>query len=326
MKKYKPKLNIIDTQRAIKLVKDSFENKLADVLNLVRVSAPLFVTQGSGLNDDLNGHEKPVSFTVNGINDTITIVQSLAKWKRYALKKYGFPTHSGLYADMNAIRRDEVVDNIHSIYVDQWDWEAIINKEDRNLAFLERVVRKIYRCIKEVQKLTIQAYPCLTDFLSEDIYFITSEELLQMYPSLTPKVREYEITKKYGSVFIEQIGCELSDGNKHDGRAPDYDDWELNGDILVYYPPLDQAIELSSMGIRVSPESLAKQLEISNKTERKSLPFHKELLSGNLPYTIGGGIGQSRLCLIMLNKIHIGEVQSSLWNGSIDDEISPYIL
>lgn len=326
MEKYQSKLNILDTQRAIKLVKDSFEDYLSHTLNLVRVSAPLFVEESSGLNDDLNGIERPVSFTVKGIKDKVTIVQSLAKWKRYALKKYQFPIYTGLYTDMNAIRRDEIVDNLHSIYVDQWDWESPIKEEDRTLEFLESVVRKIYRCIKEVQVLAVKAFPTLVDYLSEDIFFIKSEELLQLYPNLTPKEREYEITKKYGAVFIEQIGGKLSDGKPHDGRAPDYDDWELNGDILVFYPPLDKAVELSSMGIRVSPKSLERQLEVSNRLDRKSFLFHSELLKGNLPFTIGGGIGQSRLCLVMLNKIHIGEVQSSLWNGSVDEEIEPFIL
>jgi aspartate--ammonia ligase len=323
MSTYKPLLSIIDTEKAIKFVKDTFEDKLAEALNLQRVSAPLFVKTKTGLNDDLNGVERAVKFDIKGISDEVAIVQSLAKWKRFALKKYQFGVHSGLYTDMNAIRRDEDLDELHSVYVDQWDWEAIIVKEDRNLPFIEKVVKRIYRCIKEVQMLVVKEYPVLVDYLPEDIYFITSQQLLDLYPNLSVKERENEIAKKYGAVFIEQIGYPLSNGIKHDGRAPDYDDWKLNGDIIVYYPPLNKAVELSSMGIRVDGESLKEQLTFDNKQERMYLPFHSALLNGELPLTIGGGIGQSRLCFVMLNKIHIGEVQSSIWYDDLNED---YIL
>ena len=311
---YKSKLNLIDTEKAIKLIKDTFEVKLAKELNLIRVSGPLFVAKFSGLNDNLNGVEEPVSFKIEGLNDTIEVVHSLAKWKRNALKVYDIPIDSGIYTDMNAIRKDEKEDNLHSIYVDQWDWEKHISLEERNTLFLKKTVRKIYKAILSTQKLILKKYPVLDKVFEKNITFISSSKLLKMYPNLTPKERENEITKKYGTVFVTQIGAKLKDGKPHDLRAPDYDDWKLNGDLLVFYKPLDQAVEISSMGIRVDKNSLTKQLKITNNLDRLSLPFHKDLLNDKLPLSIGGGIGQSRLCLVLLNKIHIGEVQSSIWN------------
>lgn len=313
---YKSKLNILETEIAIKKVKDFFEQNLSKNLELTRVSAPLFVTPESGLNDDLNGIERAVSFDTKS-NQIATIVHSLAKWKRMALKKYGFESGKGLYTDMNAIRRDEDLSPIHSYYVDQWDWEKIIEKKDRNMKTLEYIVEKIFSTLKETEDFITKEYPNLDKKLPDKITFISSQELEDLYPNLTPKERETEIAKKYGAVFITQIGKILNSGEKHDGRAPDYDDWELNGDLLVYYKPLNIALELSSMGIRVSEESLEKQLSLAKAEERKKLEFHSELLAGNLPYTVGGGIGQSRLCLFFLDKIHIGEVQSSLWSDDI---------
>lgn len=311
---YKSVLNLYDTQIGIKTVKDFFQNSLAKNLNLLRVTAPLFVKPESGLNDNLNGFERPVSFDIKEHDDhEAEIVHSLAKWKRFALKKYGFSKGEGLYTDMNAIRRDEITDNIHSIYVDQWDWEKIISKEERNIDTLKNTVKLIYKVLKNTEKYMSIQYDYIEEILPKDIFFITSQELLDMYPDKTSKEREYLITKEKGAVFIMQIGGKLSSGESHDGRSPDYDDWNLNGDILVYYPVLDIALELSSMGIRVDEDSLLKQLEISNCKERINLPFQKEILEKNLPYTIGGGIGQSRICMFFLRKAHIGEVQSSIW-------------
>ena len=311
---YKSVLNLYDTQIGIKTVKDFFQNELSKNLNLLRVTAPLFVKPESGLNDNLNGFERPVSFGIKEHNDEeAEIVHSLAKWKRYALKKYGFSKNTGLYTDMNAIRRDEDTDNIHSIYVDQWDWEKILDKEDRNIDTLKNNVKLIYKALKNTEKYISIQYDYVEEILPKEIFFITSQELLDMYPDKTPKEREYLICKEKGAVFIMQIGVDLSNGEKHDGRAPDYDDWELNGDILVYYPVLDIGLELSSMGIRVDENSLLKQLEETNCLDRKNMPFQKEILDKNLPYTIGGGIGQYRLCMFFLRKAHIGEVQSSLW-------------
>ena len=318
-KGYKSKLDLRETQQGIKVVKDNFQQFLAVALNLERVSAPLIVTRDSGLNDDLNGIERPVSFDVPDAGKDLQIVHSLAKWKRYALKQYGFSVGKGIYTDMNAIRRDELLDNLHSVYVDQWDWEKVIRKEDRTEEFLKATVKEIYTAIKQAAKMVCWKFPQLSLDLASDIFFITSQELLDMYPGKSPKERENEICKKHGAVFVMQIGGLLSDGKKHDGRAPDYDDWDLNGDILVWNDVLGRAFELSSMGIRVSPESLKKQLKEAGCEEREKLPFHKALLAGELPYTIGGGIGQSRLCMLLLNKAHIGEVQSAAWSDEMID-------
>ena len=319
-KDYKSALNLHDTQVGIKTVKDFFQNTLSESLNLLRVTAPLFVAPESGLNDNLNGVERPVEFDIRNENERqAEIVHSLAKWKRYALKKYGFKIGEGLYTDMNAIRRDEIPDNIHSVFVDQWDWEKAIAKEDRNLDFLKDTVRTIYKVLRKTEKYMSIQYDYIEEILPHDIFFISSQELEDMYPGKSAKEREYLITREKGAVFIMQIGDELASGEKHDGRAPDYDDWALNGDILVYYPVLDIALELSSMGIRVDENSLRTQLEKAGCTERAELPFQKAILEKELPYTIGGGIGQSRLCLFFLRKAHIGEVQCSLW---ADDEMN----
>ena len=311
---YQSRLDLIETELAIKQVKDAFEKNLAQALDLTRVSAPLFVPAGSGINDDLNGVERPVSFDVKATGSTVEIVHSLAKWKRYALKKYGFPVHRGLYCDMNAIRRDEELDELHSVYVDQWDWEKVIAREDRTPAFLEATVRTIYAVMQQTAQGICDAFPALENYFPEKISFVTTQELEDAFPGLTPKAREREAVRKYGAVFLKNIGGKLRSGSKHDGRAPDYDDWNLNGDILVYYPPLDCAFELSSMGIRVDETSLIAQLEAEGCTDRLRLPFHRTLAAGELPLTMGGGIGQSRLCMIMLNKVHIGEVQVSVWD------------
>lgn len=316
---YKPIFDIMEMEIAIKQIKDFFEVELAKALNLTRISAPLFVRCETGLNDTLNGVERPVAFDMKEEpNKTIEIVHSLAKWKRYALKRYGFNTGYGLYTDMNAIRRDEDLDNIHSIYVDQWDWEFIIDKENRNIEFLKEVVRKIYSVIISTEKMLENKYAFYNSFLASEIFFITSQELEDLYPNLSVKEREKEITKKYGAVFLMQIGGVLKSGEKHDGRAPDYDDWNLNGDILVYNEVLDIAFEISSMGIRVDEKSLKRQLDIAKVTDYKE--FHNMLLNGELPLTIGGGIGQSRLCMLFLKTAHIGEVQASLWTADIENE------
>ena len=312
-KEYKSLLSLRDTEVAIKKVKDHFERQLAQKLNLTRVSAPIFVMSQSGLNDNLNGHERPVAFdALDGAN--LEIVHSLAKWKRMALGIYGFGLHEGLYTDMNAIRRDEELDNIHSMFVDQWDWELIIDKKDRTRATLEATVNSIYDALKNTEEYISQEYPFIERVLPDRIEFITTQELEDIYPDLSPKDREYMICKEKKAVFLMQIGCRLKSGEKHDGRAPDYDDWSLNGDILVYYPILDIALELSSMGIRVDEDALRSQLAESGCEDRVALPFHKALLLGELPYTIGGGIGQSRMCMFFLKKAHIGEVQSSYWS------------
>ena len=311
---YRSPLTIRETEVAIKEIKDHFERALAKSLHLTRVSAPLFVKPESGLNDNLNGVERPVAFGIKEQGDSeVEIVHSLAKWKRYALKRYGFHSGEGLYTDMNAIRRDEDTDNLHSIYVDQWDWEKVISKEERNTATLQHTVRKIYAALRETEDFISRRYNYIEPILPEEITFITSQELEDMYPDKTPKERERLIVKDKGAVFISQIGKYLVSGEKHDGRAPDYDDWELNGDIIVYYPVLDMGLELSSMGIRVDEESLRRQLKLAGCEERAELPFQKSLLNGELPYTVGGGIGQSRICMYYLRKAHIGEVQSSLW-------------
>ena len=318
---YKPLLNLKETQIAIKQVKDFFQRELAAELNLKRVSAPLFVSPESGLNDNLNGVERPVSFGVKEQNDKpFEIVHSLAKWKRLALKRYNFNVGEGLYTDMNAIRRDEDTDNIHSIFVDQWDWEKVIREDARNEQTLRETVKAVYEALRVTEKYMANKYDYVECFLPEEITFITTQELVDLYPGLSAKEREYEIVKKHGAVFLMQIGDILSNGEKHDGRAPDYDDWKLNGDILVYYPVLDIALELSSMGIRVNAESLAEQLKKAGCEERSELPFQKALLNGELPQTIGGGIGQSRICMFFLRKAHIGEIQVSVWPDEIYDE------
>ena len=320
-KDYSPVMNIRETEIAIKSVKDYFERELSKQLNLTRVSAPLFVDPDSGLNDNLNGVERPVEFGVKDMNeDKMEIIHSLAKWKRLALKRYGFHSGEGLYTDMNAIRRDEELDNLHSVYVDQWDWERIINKEPRNMHTLKAHVDLVYEALRNAEINVSQRYNYVTPILPAEIFYITSQELLDMYPDATPKEREYNIAKLKGAVFISQIGDVLSNGEKHDGRAPDYDDWTLNGDIIVYYPVLDIALELSSMGIRVDEDALAAQLKKAGCEERAKLDFQKALLNCELPYTIGGGIGQSRICMFLLRKAHIGEVQASVWPEDILDK------
>ena len=315
---YRSPLTIRETEVAIKEIKDHFERSLAKSLHLTRVSAPFFVRPESGMNDNLNGTERPVTFGIREQDDApAEIVHSLAKWKRYALKHYDFHSGEGLYTDMSAIRRDEDTDNIHSLYVDQWDWEKIISKEERNMETLEYTVRKVYSALKETEEYISRRYNYIEPLLPDDIFFITSQELEDMFPDRTPKEREYRIAKAKGAVFISQIGKVLASGEKHDGRAPDYDDWELNGDIIVYYPVLDIALELTSMGIRVDEESLKRQLKLSGCEDRAELMFQKALLNGELPYTVGGGIGQSRICMFYLRKAHIGEVQSSIWPEEI---------
>ena len=313
MEKYVSKLNEFDTQNAISLIKETFTRELCNGLDLSRVSAPLFVKHASGINDDLNGVERPVSFDILETGEIAEVVHSLAKWKRMALLKYGFPIHTGLYTDMNAIRRDEVCDNIHSIYVDQWDWEKIITAEDRNVEYLKATVRNIYGAVRRTLAIVKEKYPVLTTELPMQIAFVTTQELEDKYPDKTPKEREHIVAKEYGAVFVMQIGNRLKSGEKHDGRAPDYDDWALNGDIILYDALLDIPFEISSMGIRVNRESLISQLKAEGKEERLNYEFHKMLVSGALPLTIGGGIGQSRLCMFLLEKAHIGEVQVSIW-------------
>lgn len=313
-KGYVTDLGIRETEIAIKYVKDYFERELANQLNLTRVSAPLFVEPQSGLNDTLNGVERPVSFGVKEQNDKpFEIVHSLAKWKRLALKRYGFLPGEGLYTDMSAIRRDEDTDNIHSVYVDQWDWEKIITKGERNIPTLKNIVRRVYDALRYTEKFLAEKYGYIHPILPDEICFMTTQQLEDMYPDKTPKERELLITREKGAVFLMKIGGNLDSGKPHDGRAPDYDDWELNGDILVYYPVLDIALELSSMGIRVDEETLLRQLEIRGCMDRAQLPFQRALLNGELPYTVGGGIGQSRICMFFLRKAHIGEVQASVW-------------
>lgn len=315
-KGYKSKCSLIETEVHIKKIKDFFEKVLAENLNLTRVSAPLFVEPNTGINDNLNGIERPVSFDLLGAKKDVQIVHSLAKWKRYSLHRYGFKLGDGLYTDMNAIRRDEELDNLHSIYVDQWDWEKIIDKSERNIETLKAVVQKIYSAFKATETYACNELIKEDKFLPEEIFFITTQELEDKYPDKTPKEREDIIAKEKGAVFIMQIGGALKSGEKHDGRSPDYDDWTLNGDIIFYYPLLERAFEVSSMGIRVDEEALDKQLTIANCDDRRELKFHKMLLNKELPYTIGGGIGQSRICMYFLRKAHIGEVQSSVWDDS----------
>ena len=314
---YRSPLGMMETQIAIKKIKDFFQRELATQLNLYRVSAPLFVPKDSGLNDNLNGVERPVAFDMRDSDGMMEIVHSLAKWKRMALGKYGFHVGEGLYTDMNAIRRDEDTDNIHSVFVDQWDWEKIIEKKDRNEETLRSVVKAVYEALRVTEKYVANQYEYVECILPEEITFITTQELLDRYPDKTAKEREYMAVKEYGAVFLMKIGDLLSNGEKHDGRAPDYDDWELNGDIIVYYPALDMPLELSSMGIRVDEDSLVSQLKKAGCPERAELPFQKALIEKKLPYTIGGGIGQSRICMFYLRKVHIGEVQSSVWPDGV---------
>ncbi|MEG2939214.1 MAG: aspartate--ammonia ligase [Oscillospiraceae bacterium] len=317
---YKNPLGIIETQKAIKFTKDLFEDKLASALNLSRVSAPMFVRPETGLNDDLNGIERAVMFDVPDAGFDVQVVHSLAKWKRFTLGSYGFSVGEGLYTDMNAIRRDEDLDNLHSIYVDQWDWELVITREQRNLEFLKSIVRKIVSALYETEQELCARFTALTPFFKKDAFFISSEELFQKYPNLNAKEREDAIAKEHGVVFIIGIGGKLSSGEPHDNRAPDYDDWMLNGDILVWYPVLERAVELSSMGIRVDEDALRRQLILSGCEDRSELLFHRTLLSGGLPLTVGGGIGQSRMCMLMLHKAHIGEVQAAVWREESVEE------
>ena len=312
---YHAPLSVYELQRAIEFIKSNFQVNLGNALNLRRVSAPLFVDENSGLNDNLNGVERPVSFDIPDVGVNAQVVHSLAKWKRLALKRYEFNVGKGLFTDMNAIRRDEEVDNLHSIYVDQWDWEKVISREDRNETYLKRTVRDIVGAVCETNDALGIAFPSLHTKLDREVFFITTQDLEDMYPDKTPKERENAILREHPTVFLMQIGGMLKSGQKHDGRAPDYDDWALNGDIMFYNDVLDCAFELSSMGVRVSPESLRAQLAEAGCPERAELPFHRMLLAGELPFTMGGGIGQSRMCMLLLAKEHIGEVQSSLWDA-----------
>ena len=317
---YRTLLSQRDTQKAIKIVKDTFQRDLAKALNLDRITAPLMVTRSSGINDDLNGVERKVHFTMKNIDGEAEVVQSLAKWKRRALHYYGYRAGEGIYTDMNAIRRDDDTDNLHSLFVDQWDWCKVINKEQRNIDFLRETVEKIVGAVYDTNEAVKKKYPILSFKLNPEVFFITTQELEDMYPDLTPKERENTITEKHGTVFIMQIGGRLKSGEKHDGRAPDYDDWELNGDILIWDELLQCAVEISSMGIRVDAESLHRQLEAENVLEREKFEFHKKILDGTYPLTIGGGIGQSRLCMLLLQKAHIGEVQCAIWPEEMREE------
>lgn len=319
-KGYKPKQDFFETEEAIKLVKDTFERKLAEKLSLTRVSAPRFLIVGTGLQDDLAGTKKPISFKTKFTDKSIEIVHSLAKWKRYALGKYKFKHGTGLYTDMDAIRKDEDISPIHSIYVDQWDWERIISKEERSLDFLKRIVKIIYSVLLETEKIVTIKFPKLESTLAREIKFITAEELEDKFPGLTPKEREDRAAKELGAYFLIGIGKSLKFGVPHDLRAADYDDWELNGDIIVYDKIRDRALELSSMGIRVDQKSLLKQLQQTGLMKRKELEFHKSILEDKIPQTIGGGLGQSRICMILLQKAHIGEVQSSIWTKEVEEE------
>ena len=317
---YASKLSIYETQIAIKLAKDTFERQLAEGLNLTRVSAPLFVTPESGLNDNLNGVERPVSFDVPDVGTTVEIVHSLAKWKRMALGRYGFSAGSGLYTDMNAIRRDEVLDNLHSVYVDQWDWEKVITREQRTLAQAFAAARTVADTLRRTKQELRRFFPALELEIPEKITQVSTQELEDRYPDCTPKERENRAAKEHGLIFLTGIGGKLRGGKPHDGRAPDYDDWDLNGDILIWYPVLGQAVELSSMGIRVDAHSLRTQLALAGCENREALPFHRQLLTDALPLTMGGGIGQSRLCMVLLEKAHIGEVQASCWPTPMEEE------
>lgn len=317
---YDPKLSVRETQEAIKYIRDTFQKELGKEMNLERISAPLFVDKDSGLNDNLNGVERPVQFDLLGIpGQTMEVVHSLAKWKRMALHEYGFQPGEGLYTNMNAIRRDEEFDNLHSCYVDQWDWEKVITREERTLDTLKDTVRNIFKIIKHMEHEVWYKYPQAVKKLPDDITFITSQELEDKYPDKTPKERENLITKELGCVFLMKIGDKLKGGEPHDGRAPDYDDWQLNGDILFWFEHLNCALEISSMGIRVDETSMAEQLKKAGCEDRKELLYHKMLLNSELPCTIGGGIGQSRLCMLLLDRVHIGEVQASIWPEDMRD-------
>lgn len=318
---YRSKLDLLETEIAIKFVKDEFEKELAKALNLTRVSAPLFVEPSTGLNDNLNGVERAVKFDVLTLNKEVEIVQSLAKWKRNALAKYGFKPESGLYTDMNAIRRDETLDPLHSVYVDQWDWEKIISREERKFSYLKKTVKSVYKAIKRTAEKVAKKYPVLKSELPKDITFISTSTLEKNYPELSRKERENAAAKKYGAIFVYQIGWDLKDGAPHDGRAADYDDWKLNGDIVLWYDVLGIAFEVSSMGIRVDEKSLVKQLKKRKEIYKLENPYCQDILNGRLPLTVGGGIGQSRLCMFLLKKAHIGEVQSSIWS---DEDIKKY--
>lgn len=318
-KSYFSKLNIMETEIAIKLVKDTFERSLAQALNLTRVSAPLFVRPETGLNDDLNGVERPVEFDVPDIQAQVQVVHSLAKWKRMALGRYGFAPGTGLYTDMDAIRRDESLDNLHSVYVDQWDWERVITREERCMETLYSAAGSILDALRETQKTVCDAFSALERFLPQELVFLTTQELEDAYPELAPKQREDAAAKKYGAVFLTQIGGRLKSGKPHDGRAPDYDDWAMNGDLLIWYPVLNRAVELSSMGIRVDAAAMQRQLELAGCQNRAGLPFHQQVLNNTLPLTMGGGIGQSRICMVLLQKAHIGEVQASIWPDAMMD-------
>ena len=312
---YDPVLSVMETQEAIKYIRDTFQKEIGNELGLRRISAPLFVPRNSGLNDNLNGIERPVTFDIQEMpGERIEVVQSLAKWKRYALKKYHFELHEGLYTNMNAIRRDELLDNLHSVYVDQWDWEKVISKDERTMDTLKDTAREIFKVIKHMEHEVWYKYPQAVCHLADDVFFITSQELEDMYPDMTPKQREDAITKEKGCVFITQIGKPLNrSGRPHDGRAPDYDDWDLNGDMLFWLPSLQRALEITSMGIRVDENSIVSQCKASHCEGRLTFPYHRMVMNQELPYTIGGGIGQSRLCMLLLNKAHIGEVQASIW-------------
>ena len=326
-KKYRSQLDLDQTEKAIKLVKDTFQQQLSSELNLRRVTAPLMVLKGTGVNDDLNGTERKVSFPIKDMDSGVAeVVNSLAKWKRMALADYGISEGYGIYTDMNAIRPDEELSNIHSLYVDQWDWERVINRKERNLEFLKYVVKKIYEALKRTEYVVTEYYSVLRPVLPHEITFFHSEDLQKMYPGLDPRQRETEVVRKYGAVFVIGIGGVLADGRPHDGRAPDYDDWTtptskghkgLNGDIILWNPVLESAFEVSSMGIRVDKKSLLEQLKITGTEERKSLMFHRRLINNELPLSIGGGIGQSRICMFFLQKAHIGEVQACIWPPSI---------
>lgn len=319
---YEPKLSIRETEEAIRYIRETFQDEIGKELNLQRMSAPMFVEQSTGLNDNLNGTEAPVSFTMKDLpGETIEIVHSLAKWKRFALKKYGFGLHEGLYTNMNAIRKDEDLDNFHSIYVDQWDWEKVIAKEERTEETLRATVRQVFKVIKHMEHEVWYKFPQAVYHLPDEIHFVTTQELEDRWPDLTPMEREDKIAKEQGCVFVMKIGDKLQrSGEPHDGRAPDYDDWSLNGDIIFWYEPLQTKLEVSSMGIRVDEQAMAEQLAKANATDRAELPFHRNLLAGKMPYTIGGGIGQSRLCMLLLGKAHVGEVQASIWPEAMKEE------
>lgn len=316
---YFPKLDIMETEAAIKLAKDTFERCLAKALNLTRVSAPLFVRPETGLNDDLNGVERPVAFDVPEMGAQVQIVHSLAKWKRMALDRYGFAPGTGLYTDMDAIRRDETLDNLHSVYVDQWDWERVITREERTMDTLYHAVDAILDALCETQNVLCNAFTCLERFLPDHVTFMTTQELEDAYPGMTPKEREDAAAKAHGAVFLSQIGGKLRGGEPHDGRAPDYDDWSMNGDLLIWYPVLGRAVELSSMGVRVDAAAMRRQLALAGCEKRSEMPFHRQVLADELPLTMGGGIGQSRICMVLLQKAHIGEVQASIWPDEMLD-------